>query len=142
MNREIKFNIIIVDNSGEITDSFYEWIGSDGEWYNNYQDKEVSTHGVFTSQLLGDGFLGKIIRRQYIEEKDKNGKEIYEGDILSGEWIDGDCHTSGEITVRKKGMEYPQLTECFGASSGVLYHSELKISDFEIIGNIHEQNNQ
>ena len=61
MNREIKFRAWLVDG-------MFDW----GELRNDYAD-------VFEDGLSGER---DVILMQYTGLKDKNGKEIYEGDIL------------------------------------------------------------
>lgn len=85
---------------------------------------------VFDSHSLFTGLL------------DKNGKEIYEGDII-GDWTETDQgYIQSNYTVYfddKKGMFRldTSLNQDRGTSS-ILYR-ELKDYDYEVIGNIYEK---
>ena len=103
MNREIKFRA---------------WDGKD------YMSKPFTIYDVQLSRI---GFTKEAILMQYTGLKDKNGKEIYEGDILKSpypncknieiKWMTGGC-----CNFVATGWDWDQ--DC--------------IKNFEVIGNIYE----
>ena len=69
---------------------------------------------------------------QYTGLKDKNGKEIYEGDILGGEYyVDG---VAGEVTTREDWGGCSFL-EYKGGGDDFLFR---ECKNAEVIGNIYE----
>ncbi len=99
-----------------------KWI--DGGYGFHILGEAMLIGGLFQDYRLED--LNNIVIEQYTGLKDKNGKEIYEGDIIG--WEDSD--ESGIIKLQEI-VEFQQ-----GAYQTM--SCQWGISEFEVIGDIHE----
>lgn len=96
--------------------------------FNDGTYTEVSTkqspNGTYHSYIVRDWNTSELIPEQCTGLRDKNGKLIYEGDIIKT------CNTKATV-VRSK----PNFLLKFG---DVLYSFDSFLSDIEVIGKIHE----
>lgn len=130
MSREIKFRAWIKkgceSKMGEVTS-----INLD-EGYINY----IVCNEQNEIEIIGLAYLDEYILLQYTGLKDKNGKEIYEGDILKYNFpYDGKLKHTSPVT-------YLETQASFGVID--FYGNNIPLYDipanncFEIIGNIYE----
>lgn len=115
MSREIKFRA---------------WNNANNEWLNK-EDAECLTiylDGRYEIDMGWVKVFPDLIIEQYTGLKDKNGKEIYEGDILQI-----DDHILGDFVVVWHNFGW-KIKRSVGYESLSVHKSE----DCTVIGNIHE----
>jgi len=112
MEREIKFRIKNNDNNWIIFTPFHNGI--------NVNDFKIETLS------------------QYIEKKDKNGKEIYDGDVvkLTTNWI-SDIAPEREPTTSIEEVVFKEGAFILGRG-GFLSNHFIKNGIIEVIGNIYD----
>ena len=140
MSREIKFRGWDKYDKKMI----YDLCQIDSFWhYYSYSDNTGLHFGKTGPNGVGEDFENKYIM-QYTGLKDKNGKEIYEGDIVSSYvqtgkessrsiivWEDEELYSGWNIKVIKDF--YPPNQE-----GCIIPISRNDVMDYEVIGNIYE----
>ena len=129
--KELKFRVWFENvKRGRVIDGEIVW---KTESYYDY-DPVIDNNGLLDVEAGWDiqGHSDeKYIIEQYTGLKDKNGKEIYEGDIvtLNGEWEeieDTDC----SVITFENG--------CFRVGDGCENEAGSYLSDWRVIGNVHQ----
>lgn len=120
-----------------------------GEWVYGYLTK---AHDFYTIQYEdNEGFYceEKIIPKtvgQFTGLTDKNGKRIFEGDIVVTKFTNGDICCVGDVQFDCGvfGAEWTQhkkrktMVGCFGQRHNLRRFDDDIINEMEVIGNIHD----
>jgi uncharacterized phage protein (TIGR01671 family) len=129
MKRKIKFRVRNADTKTIIG---FEWIDEDGNWKHQYIGDETIIDSVF--DFIGNRNT-KFQREQYTNLKDKNGKEIYEGDVYKTRIYSG---TPGKFDRFIGVVKYITASyEVVGVKQYTGLSAEL-YRDYLVIGNIFE----
>ena len=131
--REIKFRAWDDDEKEMI-----EYFSND----NNYQLLQTEEGNIFCGGYMRNEDWQEPVLMQFTGLKDKNGKEIYEGDIFKFDdsclytviWKEKECLFYGK---GDKGDKYGEFTYYFTCLN-TPYHKNIFDNQCLIIGNIHE----
>ncbi len=127
MNREIKFRAW-----DKINNCFFDW----KEQYNTLEFNEGIPDRIILYDTEGVLEKDEFELMQYTGIKDKNGKAIYEGDIVLGRFILDDVEDY--IYLSLTDMERKNQSKTFLIKDISYLYTNPIPEDIEVIGNIYE----
>lgn len=125
---------------------FRVWNAKDGWFFSQGKEPKLKSNGQLDCEL---GFFDELVVEQYTNVKDRNGKKIYEGDLIKLEYdanfikVDGAREFIGEgLAGRIKRFEEIRKVEYQGMGWNNFTKANKLGSrgneTIEVIGNIHE----
>ena len=107
-------------------------------WYQNQMFNWSKHQNTIVSALQSPNTLIGAQLMQFIGLKDKNGKEIFEGDILANDSANKIIEVKHFIGWEGDGFPISGFAFAFGWHGPKLNLTEKKLFDSEVIGNIYE----
>jgi len=129
MNRTIKFRSWNIEENIMHDLAFPSWNGSHEVWEDNKPQSKVQ-------YLSNNGPEEQGILMQYTGLKDKNGVEIYEGDIVEGSYFEPNPLTE----IKYTGSIVFEDASFICKSEGLIdrYIGDRLFKGLEVIGNVHQ----
>ena len=125
---------------------FRAWDKTENRMARNIEELKFNSKGIYAVVLNHLGFemrrrANDVELMQYTGLKDRNGKEIFEGDIVAFEDSDGG-YEYPDVVVNTGIVEYGELgfyfTNRVAAEMDDFYIKDGRCDDVEVIGNIYE----
>lgn len=132
--KELKFRVWDIERECYLDETELEGVAPDGKYILYIEEEEISKLEI----------EGNYILEQYTGLKDKNGKEIYEGDIVAVKNDDIPFSLVNALTTEKWLVRFNKHRAAFTMVKStrrrnfIRTFQNTKQDDIEVIGNIHE----